>query len=165
MGFKQHLEGTMKVTKFLTKDHDEVRDLFQQYARSRSVDDKQEIALKVFAAITVHSEIEEETFYPAFDEAAGEDEDASMVEEARKEHAIVKAIIDLLKSTEPGKEFEEKFKELRENIEHHADEEEDEMFPRAEKLLRGRLDELGDQMEDRKQQLMRREMAGAATHP
>jgi len=80
-------------------------------------------------------------------------DDGSMVKEALEEHQTVKDLIAELKQMEEeDEEFESKFSELMENVQHHVEEEESEMLPKVEEDgldLKG----LGDQMSERKQEL------------
>jgi hemerythrin-like domain-containing protein len=71
-----------------------------------------------------------------------------------EEHHVVTTLMDELKSLDPKDErYDAKFTVLMENVEHHIEEEEGEMFPEAEEVLGERLERLGTQMQERKQQL------------
>jgi len=101
-------------------------------------------------------EIEEEIFYPAYKRAAETRENAIPYFEAQEEHALVAIVLPELEATSPSSEvFGAKAKVLKDLIEHHADEEEDEMLPKAKKLLgKERLGELGAEMAARKEELL-----------
>jgi hemerythrin-like domain-containing protein len=77
------------------------------------------------------------------------------VEEARQEHQTVKDTIAELRGLEVEEEFDERFQELMEDVEHHVQEEETEMFPMAQKLLADQTMELSDEMQEIKQQLLK----------
>ncbi|HEY2797478.1 MAG TPA: hemerythrin domain-containing protein [Thermoanaerobaculia bacterium] len=141
-------------TELLKKDHDKVRDLFKRYEASDRAAEKAQIARTVCAELTVHAEIEEEIFYPAL-ERAGQRDSVKMVRESVEEHKIVKTLVGELEGMTPrDPQFEAKFTVLREAVEHHADEEEDDLFPDAKRDLgENRLRELGGQMQARKQEL------------
>lgn len=151
-------DETPSATKLLKSQHDDVRDLFKQYedsgenahaARKRLIDEASR-------QLEVHSELEERIFYPACREL--EDEDArKMVGESLEEHLIVKRLIKELAVLDGSDErFEAKASVLKESVEHHADEEERDLFPAAEKEFdRERLAELGRQMEALKGRLTR----------
>ena len=77
-----------------------------------------------------------------------------LVAEAVEEHHVVTTLMDELKDLDPKDErYDEKFKVLMEQVEHHIEEEEGEMFPEAEEVLGERLERIGTQMEERKQHL------------
>ena len=69
---------------------------------------------------------------------------------------MVDLVLPEIKETSEGsEEFSAKAKVLKDLVEHHAEEEEDEMFPRARKAMgTARLQELGEQLQERKMQLM-----------
>ena len=104
----------------------------------------------------VHAQIEEEIFYPAFHEAAQKGTDEKLFFEAAEEHGLVHRAIPELEGTDPGSElFSARAKVLKDLIEHHAEEEENELFPRCQKLFdAAELRELGQQLQERKDQLL-----------
>jgi hemerythrin superfamily protein len=92
--------------------------------------------------------IEEEILYPAL-----RDVDSEIVAESFEEHGVVEQLLDELAILELGEEqFDAKFKVMQENVEHHVEEEETQMFPKVEKLKN--YDQIGLQLIDRKMQLM-----------
>ncbi|HEX4440757.1 MAG TPA: hemerythrin domain-containing protein [Thermoanaerobaculia bacterium] len=154
-------EGAESATTMLKAQHDEVRKLFKEFddASESARSSRKRIADDVSKKLDVHAQIEEKIFYPAC--RSLEDEDArKMVGESLEEHLIVKRLIAELAPLDGSDEtFESKFTVLKENVEHHADEEERDLFPEAEKELGDeRLEELGAQMA----QMMRRLLSGKA---
>ena len=142
----------MDAVKLLKDDHEKVKGLFRQFEKARSEDKKKQLADEIMMELEVHSKIEEEIFYPAVREKVGEDE---LVAEAVEEHHVVDVLMQEIKQLEPSDErFEAKMTVLIENVEHHIEEEEEEMLPDAKKKLGKDVEALGDQMEQRKQQLM-----------
>ena len=143
----------MDATKLLKEDHDEVRALFKEYEKAgdRAHATKAKLFEQIREALTVHAEIEEEIFYPAV-KAARSEEAKDEVREAVEEHKIVKTLLKELEKMEPSDEqFDAKMTVLQESVDHHATEEEKEMFKQARKNLSGdRLEELGEEMEARK---------------
>jgi hemerythrin superfamily protein len=141
----------------LKKDHEKVKKLFKDYedAGEHATQKKQSIADQVFQELTVHAKIEEEIFYPAV-AAETDEEGRELVDEAFEEHHVIKILIGELQSLKAGEEvFEAKFKVLRENVEHHVEEEEDELFPSAKKALdKEDIEEIGEEVEERKEDLM-----------
>ncbi len=139
----------------LKSDHQKVKALFRQYeaAGDRAYQTKKRIAEDVFTELEVHTRLEEELFYPAMKRKTDQD-GKDLVAEAVEEHHVVTTLIEELKGVDPKDErYDAKFTVLRENVEHHIEEEEGEMFPEAEEVLGDRLERLGTQMQDRKQQL------------
>ena len=78
-----------------------------------------------------------------------------MVLEALEEHKVLKTLLEEIAALTPADdEFDAKMKVLRENVEHHVEEEEKEMFPEAQKQLSEKVrNELGSRMETRKDEL------------
>ena len=132
----------------LKADHREVEDLFSQFEKARSR--KLELAREICNALKVHTQIEEEIFYPAVKPKIDEE----MVNEAIVEHAAAKDLIAEIEAMDGSEElFEAKMKVLQEQIEHHVEEEEKEMFKEV-RDTRLDLKELGTQMATRKEELM-----------
>ena len=136
----------------LKADHQKVRALCQQYQAASDQTTKQQIAEQVFVELETHAQLEEMVFYPAFEEAA-DDNGKQLIEEARQEHQTVKDLIAELRELAVTEEFEARFRELMENVEHHVQEEEADMFPGAEELLAEDDAELLDEMQEIKEQL------------
>jgi hemerythrin superfamily protein len=144
----------MDAIQMLKADHQKVTELFSQYEATRDPQAKREIAEQVFVELEVHSQIEETVFYPAFEEEADE-EGRQLVAESLEEHQTVKdAIEELRELTADDAEFDAKFHTLMEDVQHHVDEEESEMFPKAEEVLEEQIEELMDEMQELKKQLM-----------
>ena len=146
----------MDAIALLTGDHNRVRGLFKRFQEAESADDKatmQELAPKIFEQLEVHTTIEEEIFYPEIKKASEEISDT--VAEGFEEHAVAKTLIEEAKAGEPGTQtWVAKMKVLIENVEHHAEEEEKEMFPPLRSSLGAeRLTSLAEKMEARKAEL------------
>ena len=149
----------MDAIKLLKADHAEMRDLLGQLeaSTSRAVKKRTELLSEIDAKLKAHTTIEEEIFYPAFREAGQKSDDDKMYFEALEEHRAAGDLVlpDLLDTDPASEKFSGRAKVLKELVEHHADEEEKEMFPRAKKLLsKDELAELGEQMEARKEELL-----------
>jgi len=149
----------MNAIELLKADHEKVRGLFAQITDTtkRAEKTRTELLEKIRLELDVHTQIEEEIFYPAFKEAVGESDDEAMVFEALEEHRAAGELVlpDLLATDVTSDKFSGRMKVLKELVEHHADEEEKEMFKTARKVLdAARLDELGAQMAARKQELL-----------
>jgi hemerythrin-like domain-containing protein len=149
---------SMDAITLLKKDHVEARKLLKQLSESReSAGERRRATLtKVAAALWVHMEIEESIFYPAFEVAGKTSDDEVRGIEAREEHGAAKTALRKLERCDPSTtEFRAMAKIVYDLIDHHAEEEEGEMFPRAKKLLgKERLAELGQTLASAKKQLM-----------
>jgi hemerythrin-like domain-containing protein len=126
--------STPDAISLLIQDHENVKRDFEQFEKlgDRALASKKKLADKICMALNAHASAEEEIFYPAVD-AVGTDE-KSLIEEATVEHACAKDLIAQILSMEASDEmFDAKVKVLSEQIEHHVQEEEQKMFPRARK--------------------------------
>jgi hemerythrin-like domain-containing protein len=144
----------------LKEDHKTMRALLGELESSttRAAKKRGSLLAKIEANLKAHTTIEEEIFYPAFKEAGQKSDDDKMYFEALEEHRAAGDLVlpDLLKTDPASENFSGRAKVLKELVEHHADEEEKEMFPRAKKLLsKEELNQLGEQMDRRKRQLLR----------
>ncbi len=152
-----------KATDLLKEDHQKVKGLFKEFRGLEEDEDQEKGRLfeEIRRELTIHAKVEEEIFYPAVKKIP-EAEARRLVLEAGEEHAIVKTLLGQLESLDPGDEvFDAKMKVLMEGVEHHADEEESDMFPEARKGLDDdELLELGRRIESRKNALL-----GSETRP
>jgi hypothetical protein len=138
----------------LKADHKQVKEWFEEFEDATSSKKKQQLATDICNALTVHTTIEEEIFYPAF-LAATEDKD--MHHEAILEHDGAKKLIAEIESSEPSDDYyDSTVHVLSEMIKHHVKEEEqkDGMFDEAQKSKQMNLAELGEQLLARKNELM-----------
>ncbi len=144
----------MKATQLLKKDHQKVKGLIKELKSARAK--KEELMAQIEEEIKIHSQAEEQIFYPAYEEV-----DSEMVAEALEEHHQVDNILAELKEMtgDEGEEFEAKVTVLEEMLEHHMEEEEGEMFPEAEKKLKNQLEDLGAQIEAFKEEWNSKEKA------
>ncbi|HEX5369913.1 MAG TPA: hemerythrin domain-containing protein [Dehalococcoidia bacterium] len=132
----------------LKEDHRKVEDLFKKFEKVKSESEKEEIADQIDLELRVHSMIEEEILYPAL-----RDIESEIVAESFEEHGVVEELLDELATMDLDEEqFEAKFKVMQENVEHHVEEEEKQMFPKASKIKN--YAEIGMQLIDRKMQLL-----------
>lgn len=135
----------------LKADHKHVSDLFDQFEKARSDARKKALAAQICNELTVHAQIEEEIFYPAFKAAL---KDKEMVPEALVEHGSVKDLISAVQEQEPsGGMFEARVTVMGEFVKHHVKEEEKQMFAKARKSNMD-LAALGEALATRKQELM-----------
>ena len=151
---KQSSSKSLDAVALLKADHKQVKEWFEQFEKSRSDKKKKELATNICKALTVHTKIEEEIFYPAF-LAATKDKD--MHHEAIIEHDGAKNLIAEIKASDPSDDYyDSKVHVLSEMIKHHVKEEEqkDGMFAEAKQSRKMDLAELGAQLYERKQALM-----------
>ena len=87
--------------------------------------------MQIDRELKVHTQIEEEIFYPAYREASRKKDDQKLYYEALEEHHVVDLVLPEMNDGENNEELKAKAKVLKELVEHHAGEEEKEMFPRA----------------------------------
>ena|ERR1700750_1410389 len=148
----------MDAIRLLKADHKLVKGLLAELegTTERALKKRAALLHEIQVNLKAHTTIEEEIFYPAFKEA-GRKAEAKMFYEALEEHRAAEDLVlpDLL-DTDPGSvEFSGRSKVLKELIEHHADEEEKEMFKDAKELMsREELAELGARMEVRKAEVL-----------
>ena len=135
----------------LKADHEAVSELFAEYEKTRSVPNKKALVAEICTALSLHAQIEEEIFYPAFKAAM---KDKLLVPEATVEHAGVKDLIGQLEGAEPdGEMYDAKVKVLSEYVKHHVKEEQTEMFAKAKGSSLD-LVELGTRMAARRSELL-----------
>ena len=135
----------------LRKDHKEVKDLLKQSSDADTTQ-KQKLFEQIKSELQVHEAIEEEIFYPALKEHPKTKE---LALEAYEEHHVVDQVISELDALSPDDEtWDAKFSVMEENLKHHINEEEREMFEQAQKIFSDEeLEQLGDRMLRRKEQL------------
>jgi hemerythrin superfamily protein len=136
----------MDAIEMLKKQHREVENLFKRYEEKgeKATKGKQEVFESIADALAMHAAIEEKHFYPAVKAKRTED----ILLEALEEHLGIKRVIaDLLKLDASDETFDAKVKVLKEQVEHHVGEEEDDLFPKVKKILdRDELIAVAEQM-------------------
>jgi hemerythrin superfamily protein len=135
----------------LEADHREVEGYFDAYEGLKSGADKKALADKICRALKVHTQIEEELFYPLAREKTGDDD---LLDEAVVEHAGAKNLIAEIEAMRPGQPlYDAKVKVLGEQVLHHVGEEETELFPEVRETNLN-LEALGAKLAARKAELM-----------
>ncbi len=153
----------MNAIDLLKEDHQKVKKLLTELTETttRAEKTRRQLLEKIEHELAVHTRLEEEIFYPAF-KKAGNSEHAETYFEALEEHRAVEQLVlpDLKNTDTTSEKFSGRAKVLKELVEHHADEEEKEMFKMAKKAMSAEeLKTLGEQMQQRKSELQR-EMSG-----
>jgi hemerythrin superfamily protein len=146
----------MDALELLKEDHEKVKELFEEAEVTEDEKEKRKIFDQILTELETHARIEEAVFYPAMEKY---DELKDMVLESLEEHKQIKTLlkeIDNLKSD--SEKFEPKLKVLMENVEHHAEEEEEgKMFPKVEELVSEEdLETLGQELEAAKNKRQRK---------
>jgi hemerythrin HHE cation binding domain-containing protein len=141
----------------LKDDHKKVKALLASLEKTteRGAERRTKLLRQIEAEVHVHATIEEEIFYPAYREAVKKKDDVELYQEALEEHHVVDLVMPELKESDPaGEVFGAKAKVLKELIEHHAGEEEKEMFKKARQAMgKEELLDLGSRLQERKKQL------------
>jgi hemerythrin superfamily protein len=136
----------------LKNDHREVEELFEQFEKAKGDGRKEKLALQICKELTIHTMLEEEIFYPACEGKVEED----LLKESFVEHDAAKVLIAEIEAGEPSDDFfDSKVKVLKEEIEHHVEEEE---RPKTGLFAQAReadldMKAIGDQLARRKAQL------------
>ena len=136
----------------LTADHQAIRKLFEEFEglAEEALTERQDVVGRICHELTVHAKIEEDIFYPPARQAGKEEKDEVL--EGIEEHKLIKQLVDELAETNAQDEtFNPRVDVLKEQVEHHLDEEEREMFPHVRKALpESELVSLGAQLKKAK---------------
>ncbi len=152
----------MNALELLKTDHETVSELFEQIEDAETSSQKNRLFQQIKTALETHTQIEESIFYPALDQR---EELSDLTAEAYEEHKQVKTLLrEIGKLTDGSDEFEAKLQLLKENVEHHVEEEENEMFPQVEESFSdSELEELGLEMEAAKKEVKKSKKSTAAS--
>ncbi len=138
----------------LKADHVKVKRLLRELnaTTGRAAKQRERLVEQIERELKTHAQLEEEIFYPAYKAAAEGKDVEDLFYEAAEEHHVVDMVLPALKAGNPkSKEYTAKAKVLKELIEHHIKEEENEMFTAARSLFEdAELRELGDMMQARR---------------
>jgi hemerythrin-like domain-containing protein len=153
----------MDVIKLLKEDHKKVKKLLDELESTteRAANTRERLFAKIQSELKLHELVEEEIVYPAFRKQC---KLKDIVLEGYEEHHVVDLIMDEIAGESVTDEsWAAKVKVMKENVEHHVEEEEDKMFPQARKLFKDEeLEMLGEQVEQRKRQEQMRQLPKAA---
>ncbi len=146
----------MDALSLLIADHNRVRGLFARFTAAEEEENVPEMATlaqKIITELEIHTTIEEEIFYPEI--KAADEEIKDTVDEGVEEHHVAKTLIGEVKLLTPDDDaWAAKLKVLIESVEHHAGEEEEEMFPMVRKAFdKAALEDMGARLEALKAQL------------
>ena len=150
----------MNAFTLLKDDHEKVAWILEKIEATteRATKGREELFAQLKNELDVHTRIEETILYPTLEEY---DETRDISLEAYEEHAVVKRLLEELESApKDDEQWTAKFTVLKENIEHHVEEEEGEMFKKARKVLsEDEIAMLGERLQEAKQ-LAKSAMAG-----
>lgn len=140
------------ITSMIRADHTHVLSTFHKFHASTPGNTKQAIVKTACTALEIHSQLEEEIFYPAMRELAT---DRAVLDKSVPEHGKVRRLIGELRMMDPmAPEYDSTFMEMMRDVIHHVADEETVLLPDAERLLsQTQLRELGAQMTKRRLQL------------
>ena len=142
----------MNAFTLLKQDHEKVAGIMEKIdgTTERATKGREELFTQLKNELDIHARIEEEILYPTLEEYE-ETRDISL--EAYEEHALVKQLLEELAAAPKDDErWTAKFTVLNENVEHHVEEEEGEMFKKARKVLsEDEIENLGDRLQEAKQ--------------
>jgi hemerythrin superfamily protein len=146
----------MDALELLTGDHNRVRGLFSRFKSAKESDDLAEmttLATKILEELEVHTTLEEEIFYPELHDAT--DEIHETITEGYEEHHAAKTVMQEIAAMEPNTEdWAAKVTVLVEQIEHHAEEEEKDLFPKVRTATKDdQRESMAERMEARKAEL------------
>ena len=137
----------MDALELLKEDHQTVKELFEQAEAMKQGKDQKQIFGEIKRELETHARIEESIFYPAMQK---HEELKEMVREALEEHKQVKSLLKEMENVaDDSEKFESKLQMLMEDVEHHAEEEEErKMFPKVREIVDpATLDKLGQELE------------------
>ena len=139
--------------KLLTADHAKVKKMFKEFQKLSKKNDeagKEELAVQICKELTIHAQLEEEIFYPA---AREEIDDDDLMNEALVEHTAAKDLISQIQSMDVSDPmYDATVNVLGEYVNHHVEEEENEIFPKVQKAKMD-LEEIGSEIAERKEAL------------
>jgi hemerythrin-like domain-containing protein len=143
----------MDAITLLKTDHEKVAGIFEQLepTTERAVKTREELFAKLQQELDVHAHIEETIFYPVLKHEA---ETRDITLEGIEEHHVIKTLLKELAAMQVDSEqWTAKLKVLKENVEHHVEEEESDMFKGAREVLsKEQLEDLGTRMEAAKKE-------------
>lgn len=151
---RRTLPAARDAVSLLRADHVTIRQLLAELKAADTLTRREKALEQTEARLKAHTTIEEEIFYPAFRDAARTKKDRELFFEAKEEHRAADMVLGEV-GRAADEEFSARAKVLKELVEHHAEEEESDMFPRARALLSApELKRLGEEMAARQRELL-----------
>jgi hemerythrin superfamily protein len=136
----------MDAISLLKSQHREVEALFEKIGKAKKPEQKEKLFTKIADSLAIHASIEEHHFYPSVKDRRTED----ILLESLEEHLSIKRILsDLLDTDATDETFDAKIKTLQEQVEHHVEEEEHDLFPKVAKIFdEDELEAIGQTMSE-----------------
>jgi hemerythrin superfamily protein len=124
----------MDILRLIEADHQKVAELFQKLHKTTGASqNRQQLFAEMKEVLELHTQAEEQVFYPALQEA---EEAHDMVLNAQEDHCLVAELLEEMgHDADPVTDWDEQLKELQENVEAHIEEEENELFEVARQLF------------------------------
>lgn len=137
------------ILSLIETDHRAVEQLFEEIQNEKNAKKAKGVFSRIYEELTLHAQAEELVFYPAMREY---DDTEELIEEAEEEHNSVKILLEEMKALEPSdSEFQTKLTHLIENVQHHVEEEEAEIFATVRESMEDQeLQELGQEFQKAK---------------
>jgi hemerythrin superfamily protein len=146
------LKAEVDAIELLESQHREVEELFTRLEKATSPEKKQLIFADIADKLAIHAAIEERVFYPA---VKGKRTDDILLESLEEHLGIKRVLADLLAIKAADETFDAKTTVLKEQVEHHVGEEEDDLFPKVKKLFdRDTLTALAQEMTSAQEELL-----------
>ncbi|GAB4195705.1 MAG: hypothetical protein Fur006_42450 [Coleofasciculaceae cyanobacterium] len=123
----------MDIFELIKTDHRKVEEIFSAIESTKTSKTLDKHFNQLYKELSLHAQVEELTFYPTIRNHEGTEE---LLEEAEEEHTEVKVMLEQMKSMDSSsKEFKEKLSQLKEAVQHHVQEEEEEVFPQIRQMM------------------------------
>lgn len=123
----------MDIFELIKTDHRKAEEIFSAIEKTKSSKTLDKYFNQLYQELSLHAQVEELTFYPTIRNHEGTEE---LLEEAEEEHTEVKVMLEQMKSMDSSsEEFKDKLSQLKEAVQHHVQEEENEVFSQVRQLM------------------------------
>ena len=134
----------------LRNDHRDVEKLFKEVLRTEDETKLQRLGMEIIKELSIHAAIEEQIFYPAVLQALPREQRA-LVKSLEAHHAAKSMLAEVDRLTAASDRYKAKLEVLIDNVRHHIEEEEQDLFPKVRNALKpNELEEIGDLLETAK---------------
>ena len=146
----------MDIFSVLHQDHEAVANIFRKIetmkGKNASPETREQLFKELYMELSLHADVEEEIVYPVFEDNS---ETEDIVNESLQEHEEIESLLNELKDMRPdSSDWMAKIGELKQEVEHHVREEEQNLFPRARKIIgEGEAQELAETFQTAKDEL------------
>ncbi len=137
----------MDAIEFLTHQHHQTEELFEQYQAASDASQRRKLAEEIVEDLEQHTTLEETVFYPTVRERIP-DLEKEILEDLEEHHAVELLLKEVAEGDPTDERFDAKISVIQEQVEHHVEEEEQDLFPRVRDALGDdALRELGRRMQ------------------